>query len=359
MPSFTALQLVNRMARLLRQDPISSVATSPGDNYLDVLNDAIGNVLGEKDYPFDIRHDGELPTLASQSGSLLSLNNGGTVISIGSGDGMTADLFAGSLSASPSSTADEGRTGVITRIIPTSSTDFGDTAIRMTSATSIVGAVGIGIGHAFPGTTISSGTWQSLAAEYILPDLVRSVIEVRHEEEPLTLEKIPAAATFEQLVPRPHDTQQNPTWVGVGGYDVATQITPDDNTNNRTQPGLRLIIWPVPTSAILLQYSYRIRHIPMTADTDVLEGVSSEVVSQIVLAAAGLSQAFHDREPQTGFANESAAKARLDRMEHVNDPHSGRRHHVRSWDRRGSGSRRRFDTIDGGVDWYDPFDVGR
>jgi len=165
----------------------------------------------------------------------------------------------------------------VARLVCTSNATYGQTALRLVSA-SLTGAQLQGtIETPWPGaSTVGVGTYRMFVAEYLLPDTVLRVESVRHEETPLRLAEIPAHATFDEVVPRPHDVLgTTPEFVGVGGYVSPTM------SGTTIPPRLRMIVWPVTSSALLLHYSYQLRPASLVASTDRIE-VPDEMVDVIV-----------------------------------------------------------------------------
>lgn len=340
MPTVTALELVNRVRRRLRWGDVSNVTDTQSVAILDLVNGAVADVLDEKQWESDIRHDGVIRTMPAVDVTDLALNAGNsTAISLSLGVYIRNEppLFG----------QNEYLTGAkILRMEYTGDTvsadaDLVGTVWRIAIAQKVLGAALMTLDAGWAGTTSSSTSKaRFFVCEYLLPDTVKQVISVRHQGEPLTLEHIDAAATWDRAVPRLSDDYGEPYWVGVGGYDLNTysvNALGTGNEHDQTEPRLRLILYPVPTTQLRIDYSYYYRHPRLVSKDDVLAGVPAGLVEDIVKLAVGDATATLERSVTDGLRMGGAAR-RANNEKHANqDSQPNRRHVVESWNRhRGS-----------------------
>ena len=171
----TALSLVNRIRRLLREEDVTVFLSTDllSSVLLDLLNESKRDILEERIWDFDKRQDGVLATAAPLTGTDGSFTNANTAFSLAS--------------SAPSSVAGDWSA----KIVPTSDASYGDTAFRIVSvATSGGGSSGV-LSIAYPGTTIAgSASFTIVFDEYLLPATVRAVTSVRHQESDLRLVEV-------------------------------------------------------------------------------------------------------------------------------------------------------------------------
>lgn len=317
MPNVTALQLVNRVLVLSRQDVVADFGQSPAIEALECVNLSVSHVLSMRKHSFSLRHDGELvtkPRITLASGTTV-LTNGSNTVAFTAYGGSASD-FQGDFA---------------TRMLVPSDASYGSTSFRVRKSDVQLTVGAFDLYTPWPGT---GGTpeIQTFAAEYMLPDTVMSVESVTLEETPLRLKQVDESRAFEELVPRPHDTDSDPIQVMVGGYDVGTYnlsgVEPDAL--------LRIVVWPVPTASVVLRYSYYMRNPRLQNTTDVLQAVPDEWINEIVQDGAAKYRSYMEQDPERGLALEQAAIARARSLS--DRPDAGRRRVIQSW---GSGMRER------------------
>lgn len=295
MASVDALTLVNRVRRRSQLPTVSAFDAHRSDLVLDLVNESKNAVLEERVWPFDLRHDGVLVTSPAQSEDTNAwVPNGSTSGSIAGGSSLLSDV-----------TGD-----LVTRIAITDSSDYGSTAFRLVSAETSGSDLNFILETPWPGTTGTVGTraYQTFSAEYLLPETVRSVLSVRSQEEEIRLAWIDPSLDFPQVIPRPLDEiSDDLRWVGVGGFaegtfDASSQSSADERK-------MRMIVYPVPDSALVLHYSYVHRHPDLTSASDTLDDVPSGIVDEIVHDAyARLQMSDAGNDTEAGLRNLSVAK---------------------------------------------------
>lgn len=318
MGQVTALEFVNRIRRRMRAgSDVSNVTDEENAVLLDIVNAAIADVLAGKNWEFDLRHDGILNTLATQT--LGSVSVTASTFTTDTSDQFDFATFTA---------ADQH---VVRGIIETDGR-YSNTAFRITSIEDSGSVQTFRVDGTFPGTVGGGAvsTMKTVAHEFILPASVRAVVSVTHEERPLTLDQVDPTATFDQLVPRPHGTTAHPEWVGVGGFDVPTR----DYTASASDPALRMIVWPLPDAAISLRYSYYVDHARLATATDALIGVPDRVIEDIVRIAHGDAVASVEKNAEEGLriANSALRSSNEKYMNQSAQPRG--RHAVGSWSRK-------------------------
>lgn len=252
----TALTLVNRLLRRSRMDDVSAFTSPEALLALELVNTSIRELLAERDYPWNIRHDGHLTINGPFSSGTLSLIQNsatGTIASSNSITSITGDF--------------------VSRLVPFGASDYEKQTIKIVSATVVLTSMSLTLAAAWPGSNtgaLTGSNWRIDISEYLLPDAVAKVLSVRHEQTPVTLHQVEPTTAFEEFQPRPADVQNDfPYMVGVGGTAVATfnTATYDATTAPRR---LRFMVWPVPDSTYLLTYSYKERIAELSATTDTL-----------------------------------------------------------------------------------------
>jgi hypothetical protein len=259
----TAINLVNRLRRRHRIDDVSGIA---GDDpltmaLLDCVNESARDVLSERMWPWNVRSDGVLVTSASRTGTDASVINGQVAFGVTSFAGTEAEVSADRQA----------------RIVITDDATYPGTSFRITAAAKTGSQLLGTLETAWPGTTNGGAAdYRTFVAEYALPDTVQKVLSVRHQETPMRLIEVPPHATFDEVVPRPHDVvSADPEFVAIGGMMTPT------TTSAVLAPKLRLILWPVPSTALVLHYSYYARPAAMAAATDRLE-IPDEVLDVVL-----------------------------------------------------------------------------
>ncbi len=233
--------------------------------------------------------------------------------------------------------AGSGNYPYITRVLPTGSSDYANTGFRVTSvaeASVLPTVAAITVGAEF-GSALSGAAAELFYAEYVLPDTVRSVIRVTHQDDPVTLEQVDATVAFDELYPRPQIEYGTPEVVSVGGLEAQTYLA-----GTAPSPGLRMSVWPVPDEAYVLDFTYHYRHPELTEKTSTLEGVPPEIVDQIVDLAAISMKGFYDDADSRSIARYKAMTMNTVAEQHRR--HSGNfaeRKRIGNWDgsQRGQG----------------------
>lgn len=316
MASITALELINRVMLFRRQPPISSYQSTNPEHVttLNAINMAKEDILGTRRWEFDLRTDGQLVTKASQSSLGVTPTFGSTV-------GLTLAGFSGLTNSTTDLIGD-----FVARVVPTGDSDYSDTAIRIVSATPVFATTATAtIPFAAPKTM--SVDCDIIYSEYLLPDTVREVVRVSHEQQEVRLEQVGAAVEFSEIVPSISYETGEPRMVAVGGFDRSTYNTSGSTPN----PKLRAVVWPVPDDEYILTYSYYYAHPDLESETDTLDGVPPAVVNDIVWQATSImSMAWDNNYAAAHFGDMAQAQASV-----KNSAYGGsatRRHTVRSWD---------------------------
>jgi len=332
--SVTALSLVNRVNRRRRMPDVSMFNATEDQATLDALNVAIDEVCSSRRWEFDIRRaqmtlrprfqaaTGESLTITAASGSSSATLNYTTVTTA------TAHEYF----------ARGGASGAdypyITRVLPTGSSDYGNTGFRVIAAAATGATAAVTFGAEI-GASLSGVNAELFYAEYVLPDTVRSVIRVTHQDDPVTLEQVDATVAFDELYPRPQIEYGTPEVVSVGGLEAQTYLA-----GAAPSPGLRMSVWPVPDEAYVLDFTYHYRHPVITETTSTLEGVPPEIVDQIVDLAAISMKGFYDDADSRSVARYKAMTMNTVAEQHRR--HSGNfaeRKRIGNWDgsQRGQG----------------------
>jgi hypothetical protein len=280
----TALQIVNRVLRKLSKSTIGSAFTDQnlGNVTLDAVNEATRAILETHSWDSLKRRDGILVTQG--------------VMTAASGSGLNAIVTNTSTALSQSTAFGDG-TGAVDNITGdmvsyltfTEDASYGDTPFRVVSAARVNDVIAnIVIETLFPGATDADAAFEIMVPEYVLPDTVKSVLSVRYEEEEINLEPIDETTTLDQFRPNLRDDTGSPEVVAVGGTSVRTFDTEFGATAE--DPGLRMIVAPVPDAAYVLHYTYSLKTPTLVEVTDTLDGVSETLVDDIVQRATALMQ---------------------------------------------------------------------
>ena len=269
MASVNLLELVNRVRLFRRQPTTTVIATAEDQVTANAINMAMEDVLSTKRWEFDLRHNGQLTLRARRSS-----------IGFETASPITENIL---ISDSSSLLFDEDVFGdyVVSAYIG-SSTEYPNTALRLASCSAPVGQViSFGAIGFTPNDAFSVTDGEFHYGEYILPDTVREVVRVSHQENQLELRQADPVVRYDELFPNPHETVSAPEVVAVGGFD-----TPTYETGTATPaPKLRMAVWPIPDDDYVLNYSYYYRHPELSSATDTLVGVPPSVVNDIVLQA--------------------------------------------------------------------------
>lgn len=276
--SVTSLQLVNRVHRRRRMPDVGAFTETEDLATLDAVNAAIEEVLSSKRWEFDMRR-GQIALRPYMDGFTFStVTDYPTLLTAIRTDGLDAEDTYGDY---------------ILRALVSGSTSYSNTSIRILESSDIFALYSTIMTAAVDiNEVITSAEGSILYSEYILPQEVRNVIRVTHQQEDLTIEQIDPVVEFDELYPRPNIEYGPPRVISVGGFDSPTRIS----TDTTTAPGLRMIVWPIPDEAYILDYTYHYRHPALEAVDDVLEGVPPNVVDQIVNIAASDMKAYYEKD---------------------------------------------------------------
>ena len=284
--SHTGLQLVNRVNRRRRIGDSTSIAGLEELATLDSINKSTSEVLSARRWEFDIRHD-QIATRARLQNVIMTVTAG-----------------ASTMSATKAPLARAAVLGdYIVRALPVGSTEYPDTAIRIDSSSANgLGNETLTMASAIP-ATISTTTGELHYYEYFLPDTVRNVMRVTHQENSLTLDQVGASVEFADRFPRSQIEYDAPRVVSVGGYDISTYET----GTTAPKPRLKMNVWPVPDDEYVLDYTYQYRHPALATATDTLDGIPPEVVELIVdLATSDMISTFDRRMEDARFMRRDA-----------------------------------------------------
>lgn len=293
--SVTALNLVNRVHRRRRMPDVGAFTETEDLATLDSVNAAIEEVLSSKRWEFDMRR-GQM-TLRPKLGDLTVSTNAGdaNVLIVYRPDGLENEDTYGDY---------------VVRILPSGASSYGNTAFRTTTANAILaGTVAAFRCPAEVRETLVDVDGSVFYAEYILPDEVRDIIRVTHHEEDLSLNQIDPVVEFDELYPQPSVEFGPPRVISVGGLDRATYLS----TADEPAPGLRMIVWPPPDQAYVLDYTYHYRHPALEETTDTLDGVPPNVVDQIVDMAAADMKAYFEKD-YDALRLRAFTQSKIDRM---------------------------------------------
>lgn len=310
--SVTALNLVNRVHRRRRMPDVGSFSETEDLATLDAVNNAIEETLSSKRWEFDMRR-GQIALRGRYTGGTVSITADDSTASYANTNGVdSADVFG----------------DYVVRLLPTGSSAYANTAFR------VLTAVGSGTtGTLILGTdvpeTMSSVDADLFYAEYMLPETVRNVLRISHQEESLNLEQVDPIVEFDELYPRPSIEFGTPELISVGGLDVSTYET----GGTAPDPRLRMIVWPVPDSDYVLDYSYHYRHPALEAIDDTLDGVPPNVVDQIVDLAAADMKAYYEKD-YDAIRLRMVTREKLDRMHAEHGGMYADRKSVGNWDGR-------------------------
>lgn len=327
MASVTALELVNRVLRRLRQQAVSSFADDKALVVLDLVNAAKEDVLTARNWSEDIRHDGVLRTNGYTDSTTTAFTNLSASSSVASlsgrvGGSIASPEYAGSL---------------ITRFV------YNGDVTSANEASDLVGTIWrikswLSVGPTatmdalWTGPTTSTGKARYFVSEYLLPDTVREIDSITHEHGiELQLDLIDPGATFGQLYPDMAGRFGKPEIAGVGGYDTNTYNLLGTGDYAQSDPMLRLVLFPVPDDEYRLNYSYYYNHPELSETTDTLNGVKPEVVSSIIEKATADAVEVLEQRVNEGVVMSRKAEGRLREKHKSSGAQPTRRNIVGSW----------------------------
>jgi hypothetical protein len=288
------LEMVNSVLGKLRNERITTISATDEltTEVIGLLNDAGSEILEGHDWSFDVRHDGMMFFPQSQSGTNGQFGGATKWVSpttatlTYSGDDDAGEIFENAAAIALAAfrmAGDRFRT----RIIPTGSSDGGNTSWIVTDIA--YGATEITLtlqNNLYLTTDIATGTnaWTTFANEHVLPSTVKQVLSARHEEQPLTIEFVDKDLEYDQMLPRPFDYfTSTPEIMYVGMTVTSTEMDASfpDNDTVAAVTGMGAAVWPIPNADVRLNYSYRVQHADLAADTDAWDGVPNNIIRLI------------------------------------------------------------------------------
>lgn len=286
----TLLTMVNGLLSKLRlSDPVTTIVlTDPMIVALvGCLNDAAEEVLQDRTWDFDVRHDGRAEYPAKTSGTEGTFTQGSGYASIDFSYLTYANLVG------------PFRTHItIDNTAPRGDLQYTyliDTAEPILGAGLLRHDIVLYQRYWEPSAT-GTLSWTTYSNEHILPTTVRRVLSVRHEDQPLKLQFIDREIDYDRMEPRPVDTvQDTSSLVMVGGssentsseyYGVSPGLYPPAAATN----GIVMMIDVVPEYRLYLDYTYVYRHAEMASDDDTLAHVPDVVVS--IIESVALQKAY-------------------------------------------------------------------
>lgn len=312
----TALQLVNRVRRLHRFGDTAGVSDNLSVGLLDRINNAIETVFEERTWQFQIRNDGYIRTNQVYDTSVLSVthNSAGFLIVV-----------------NPVDSADQNPFGDdrVLEIAATSDTNFGGTSFTVANGVSSAGFTGF-FDENFPGDS-GVPTYIAFVNKFLLPTTVRSVLSVKHQEQPLQLFFSEEFLDYDEIFPRPWDTTGDPRFVIVGGWAKSSRNNAVSSTAN--VEGVKMLVHPVPDTEKVINYSYIFREPTLTSATQETSIIPEAILSVVVdLAYARSLQGGIGNDPTTGFTMERRVLQDVVRKYAAQKADSYRTNRVRSRD---------------------------
>ena len=269
------LQSVNRMKLMLREDQIAAISAElQTQTLVDLLNMAADEHLNSHEWSFLVRHDAQawFPALRTETTGALPVNNSTTLLlnqsAANSWDATDVSKFT--------AYSQTGRLLVRVKVTGGSTTPETSYPVDTLAATTGFPAV---LRSEFRGDSTATATagFELYSNEFALPTSVRRVLSVRHQETPIRLEFVDKGEGLDRHVPRVTDHSSSQAEVAyVGGLVTGTGATTADQAT-----GLGLMIWPLPSADMLVDYSYVYRFAELSADADEWTGVPLEHVRLI------------------------------------------------------------------------------
>jgi len=313
MASSTALQLVNRCLRRLRKNTVADATTFSSREAVDLLeyvNEAKCDVLETRIWDFDRRQD-TLNVFGQITPTTLAVANTG------------ADAIDVLFTAAGGDVATTTMNGnFVTRAVITSDSAFGDTSFRLDSAAAAGATVACRWNEPWPGTTDGAGTGYLFIAEYLIEKHAetsdtdakyRQILSVWHQERELQLIQAEKDVSFDGFVQRLHQSiGTDPTTVMVGGRAQATRL----DVNATETDGDVMVVWPVPSSDMVLDFTAVYRHPLLAIPEDTLEDVPLPVENVIVSLATALWMQGPGKAVQEGVLLERRTRSRIEDVWH-------------------------------------------
>ena len=310
----TALQLVNRVRRLHRFGDAANLSDNLSVGLLDRVNNALETVFEERTWQFQIHNDGFInttPLIESTTGEFVSVTSRSTNFAM-SGSPLNF------IDTDPSPFGDDRLMELVLLSnfitggeVPFSGTSFLVDNGNLNSSADTMNGVFF---EPWPGQT-GLATYQFFVRQYILPTTVRSVLSVKHQEQPVQLFFSEEFLDYDRTFPRPWDDTGDPDFVIVGGWSKSSRDTAFTGGAGGALPqveGIKMIVHPVPPApdagaagGQVINYSYIFREPTLTAPDDETSIIPESILSVVVdLAYARSLQGGIGNDPTTGFTME-------------------------------------------------------
>ncbi len=316
----TALQLVNRVRRELRWGDTADFTDDLSKVVLDRLNDAQATIFETWDWDCDVRHDGELTTFAKVDDFDCIVTNGSTVITSVNAS-LSADLLL----------AYERRAAL--RFVVTTDATQSDIAGRIAWGQNVVSGIWAYFAASakwLGSTTSTTSAMDVFANQYGLPSTVRKVLSVTSQGQDVRLTEVGREQMYDRYVQRPHEeVSDDVSLVIIGGTLAVTGLRTEGITIAPTEEVYNsILLYPTPSSAYRLNYSYLIQRSDLSAATDVFRADRSLETALVKLAFARCMQdAVGDFNPEAGMALEQRVIRELAAL-HGNEMRDPGRHRV-------------------------------
>jgi hypothetical protein len=353
----TLLQMVNAVRGKLREERVKLISADDDltTEIKSLINDAGSSILEGDDWEFDVRHDGQLWFPASQSGTGAGfaeteiIDSATSAILFYADDSASGEVFENAAAIDLAGFRCSGNR-LRARIVLTDSAK-GNTSWIISSVDHNVISLVVKISGGFKMPLDTTGNaWTTYANEIVLPDTVKDVLSVRHEEEPIRLEFIDREMDFDRYVPRSTDSFSSvPDVVHVGGTITSTARLESnvlfpwtDISVEAAVTGPGVMIWPPSDSDLHLQYSYRVQHADLAAATDEWVGVPDNIIHAIEwLAYQFALDSGIQNDPEAAKRAERQVEKRIARARNKQSRQPNRRRVPRSHGATPSGSSRR------------------
>ncbi len=317
------LEMVNSVRGKLREERITTISATDflTTEIIELINDAGSEILEGDDWEFDVRHDGRLFLPSSQTGTTAMFGD-----SFISGNPIYDNGASVSLSTLEDTDSGEvfedvdlagfrcSGNSVRSRLLATGS-DYPNTSWIITDVTIDASWLVLTLGSNLnlESDAAETGAWTTYANEAVLPATVKDVLSIRNEEEPLRLDFINRDLEFDARIPRPTDSFSGvPEVAIVGGTMTSTSRTTGTDawttiSDVDARTGVGITVWPIPNTDIHLEYSYRVQHADLSADTDSWDGVPANVIRIIEWLA-------FQKALDSGIQNDPEAATRAERQ---------------------------------------------
>lgn len=261
--------MTNRVLHTLRDQTVTTIASTDGraQAIVAMLNQAKDDILDGYPWPFNVRHDGLVELPAKLSGTTGTVTNGSATVSLPLTLAQLTDMLGGKQ----------------IRVAITDDSVFPNTAFRAESIEWSGSAWTVTLQTAWEGDTDSgSAAFDVFSHELLLPDTVKRVLSVTHQEQNVPLRWVDRALSYEASVPRPQDIfSDNPDVVSVGGHIANTTSSHSSVTDGSAATRLGMMVSPPPDTKLFLNYSYVVRYADLSSNSDTFTGVPASVTSII------------------------------------------------------------------------------